>query len=192
MPHKTNTRSCERVAALATVLRGHLAMVADLAGTQWNEGDVSCSVVRRVALPDAFFATDGLFETFLHIVDGFAAHPGVIEAELRRELPFLATARVLVAALKAGLGREQAHEIIKGHALSSAAARRQGQDDDLLDRLAADERIPLDRAGLGALVADPAAFVGAAPRQTAAFIAAVAGVVARHPEAAAHSPGSLL
>ncbi len=192
MPHKTNTRSCERVAALATVLRGHLAMVADLSGTQWNEGDVSCSVVRRVALPDAFFATDGLFETFLHILDGFVAHPGVIEAELRRELPFLATARVLVAALKAGLGREQAHEIIKGHALAVAVARRQGRDDDLLDRLAADERMPLDRAELGALLADRSAFVGAAPRQTAAFIEAVAGVVARHPEAAAHSPGALL
>ena len=67
MPHKMNTRSCERVNGLAVVLRGHLSMVGELAGDQWNEGDVSCSVVRRVALPDAFFAADGLFETFLTV-----------------------------------------------------------------------------------------------------------------------------
>ena len=59
MPHKMNTRSCERVNGLAVVLRGYLSMVGELAGDQWNEGDVSCSVVRRVALPDAFFAATG-------------------------------------------------------------------------------------------------------------------------------------
>ncbi|MGH3472943.1 MAG: lyase family protein, partial [Nocardioidaceae bacterium] len=61
MPHKMNTRSCERVNGLAVVLRGYLSMVGELAGDQWNEGDVSCSVVRRVALPEAFYAADGLF-----------------------------------------------------------------------------------------------------------------------------------
>ncbi len=193
MPHKTNTRSCERIAALATVLRGHLAMVADLAGTQWNEGDVSCSVVRRVALPDAFFTVDGLFETFLHVLHGFAAHRGAIEAELGRELPNLATTRILVAAVRAGLGREQAHALIQGHALDAAAARRAGQGDgDLFARLAADDRIPLDRTALDALVADPGAFVGAGPRQTAAFVERVAEVTARHPGAAAYTPGPLL
>jgi adenylosuccinate lyase len=59
MPHKMNTRSSERVNGLAVIVRGYLSMVGELAGDQWNEGDVSCSVVRRVALPDAFFATDG-------------------------------------------------------------------------------------------------------------------------------------
>src|SRR3954452_1269407 len=68
MPHKMNTRSCERVNGLAVVLRGYLSMVGELTGDQWNEGDVSCSVVRRVALPDAFFAADGLFETFLTVL----------------------------------------------------------------------------------------------------------------------------
>ena len=72
-----NTRSCERVNGLAVVLRGHLSMVGELAGDQWNEGDVSCSVVRRVALPDAFFAADGLFETFLTVLDEFGAFPAV-------------------------------------------------------------------------------------------------------------------
>ena len=193
MPHKVNTRSCERIAGLATVVGGHLAMVAALAGTQWNEGDVSCSVVRRVALPGAFFATDGLFETFLHVLDGFAPYQAAIDAELRRELPFLATTKVLVAAVRAGLGREEAHAAIKEHALAAIAARRaDGTGRDLFDRLAADDRIPLERPALEALVADPVAFVGDAPRQTAAFVARVDEVAARYPEAAAYSPGPLL
>lgn len=58
-PHKMNTRSCERVNGLQVILRGYASMAAELAGAQWNEGDVFCSVVRRVALPDAFFAMDG-------------------------------------------------------------------------------------------------------------------------------------
>jgi adenylosuccinate lyase len=193
MPHKVNTRSCERLCGLATVLGGHLAMVSALAGTQWNEGDVSCSVVRRVALPDAFFTVDGLLETLLHVLDGFAPHGGVIAAELDRELPFLATTRVLVAAIQSGVGREEAHAAIQGHALDCARARRQGAGgDDLFERLAGDERIPLDRAALDELVADPVAFVGAAPAQVRSFVAEVAEVAARHPEAAHYSPGPLL
>ena len=101
MPHKMNTRSCERVNGLAVVLRGYLSMVGELAGDQWNEGDVSCSVVRRVALPDAFFAIDGLFETFLTVLDDFGAYPAVARRELDRYLPFLATTKVLMAAVRA-------------------------------------------------------------------------------------------
>ena len=102
MPHKMNTRSCERVNGLAVVLRGYLSMVGELAGDQWNEGDVSCSVVRRVALPDAFFAADGLFETFLTVLDDFGAYPAVVARELDRYLPFLATTKVLMAAVRSG------------------------------------------------------------------------------------------
>src|SRR5690606_19761585 len=96
MPHKMNTRSCVRVNGFMVLLRGYQAMVAQLAGDQWNEGDVSCSVVRRVALPDAFFAIDGLFETFLTVLDEFGAYPAVIDRELERYLPFLATTKVLM------------------------------------------------------------------------------------------------
>ncbi|RQM33670.1 adenylosuccinate lyase, partial [Rhodococcus ruber] len=95
MPHKMNTRSCERVNGLQVVLRGYASMAAELAGAQWNEGDVFCSVVRRVALPDAFFALDGLMETFLTVLAEFGAYPAVIEKELNRYLPFLATTKVL-------------------------------------------------------------------------------------------------
>ena len=77
-------------------------MVGELAGDQWNEGDVSCSVVRRVALPDAFFAADGLFQTLLTVLDEFGAYPAVIARELDRYLPFLATTKILVAATRRG------------------------------------------------------------------------------------------
>ena len=127
MPHKMNTRSCERVNGLAVVLRGHLSMVGELAGDQWNEGDVSCSVVRRVALPDAFFARDGLFQTFLTVLDEFGAFPAVIQRELDRYLPFLATTKVLMAAVRNGVGREAAHEAIKEAAVGVALDMREGR-----------------------------------------------------------------
>jgi adenylosuccinate lyase len=194
MPHKMNTRSCERVNGLAVVLRGYLSMVGELAGDQWNEGDVSCSVVRRVALPDAFFALDGLFETFLTVLDDFGAYPAVIARELDRYLPFLATTKVLMASVRAGVGRETAHEAIKEHAVAVALAMREqgAADNDLLDRLAADDRIPLDRDSLESLLADPLSFTGVAADQVAAVVKRVSDVLARFPDASGYSPAPIL
>jgi adenylosuccinate lyase len=194
MPHKMNARSCERVNGLALVLRGHLAMVAGLVGDQWNEGDVSCSVVRRVALPDAFLAIDGLFQTFLTVLDEFGAYPAVVERELRQYLPFLATTRVLVAAVVAGMGREAAHAVIGEHAVAAALARREEgvAVTDLIDRLAADPRLPLDRSALDDLLAEPSVFVGNAAKQVDAVILRIAEVVAARPTAAAYDPEPIL
>ncbi|TDD16740.1 adenylosuccinate lyase [Nonomuraea diastatica] len=193
MPHKMNTRSCERVNGLTVVLRGYASMVGELAGDQWNEGDVSCSVVRRVALPDAFFAFDGLVETMLTVLDEFGAFPAVISAELDRYLPFLATTKMLMAAVRAGVGREQAHELIKEHAVAAALAMRShGAANDLLDRLAADVRFPLGRPALEELLADRVSFTGAAGDQVTAVVRQVDEVVAEHPEAAAYRPGAIL
>lgn len=195
MPHKMNTRSCERIGGLLTVLRGHLTMVASLSGDQWNEGDVSCSVVRRVALPGAFLATDGLFETFLHVLDGFGAYPAVAERELERYLPFLATTKILTAAVQEGLGREQAHELIKGHAVAAALALREEAGKggvELVERLAADDTFPLDGAQLEALLASPIEFTGAARSQAADFVEQVEHVVNEHPAAAAYDPAPML
>lgn len=193
MPHKMNTRSCERVNGLQVVLRGYASMAAELAGAQWNEGDVFCSVVRRVALPDAFFAIDGQMETFLTVLAEFGAYPAVIENELNRYLPFLATTKVLMAAVRAGVGRETAHEVIKEHAVAVALAmREQGKEPDLLDRLAADDRLPLDRAALDDALADKSAFVGAAGAQVDSVVAEVHKLVDAHPEAARYTPGSIL
>jgi len=194
MPHKMNTRSSERVNGLAVIVRGCLSMVGELAGDQWNEGDVSCSVVRRVALPDAFFATDGLFQTFLTVLDEFGAYPAVIARELDRFLPFLATTKILVAAVRKGVGREVAHEVIKEHAVAVALAMREqgAAGNDLFDRLAADGRLRLTRAEIDRLVADRAAFVGAAPSQVRAVADRVATIVAAHPDAAKYTPALIL
>ena len=193
MPHKMNTRSCERVNGLAVVLRGYLSMVGELAGDQWNEGDVSCSVVRRVALPDAFFATDGLFQTFLTVLDEFGAFPAVIQRELDRYLPFLATTKVLMAAVRNGVGRETAHEAIKEAAVGVSLAMRQGQaENDVFARLAADERLGLTEQQLASLVAEPITFTGAAQAQVESVVRRVDEVAKRHPEAAAFTPGAIL
>jgi adenylosuccinate lyase len=194
MPHKMNTRSCERVNGLSVVLRGYLSMVGELAGDQWTEGDVACSVVRRVALPDAFFAADGLFETFLTVLDEFGAYPAVVARELDRYLPFLATTKVLMAAVRAGVGREQAHEAIKEHAVAVALAMREqgAARNDLFDRLAGDQRLGLSRDTLDALLADPATFTGAAQAQVAAVVHRVEELVSRHPQAASYVPAPIL
>jgi adenylosuccinate lyase len=189
-----NTRSSERIGGLLQVLRGHLTMAAGLAGDLWNEGDVSCSVVRRVVLPDAFFALDGLLETFLTVLDEFGAYPAVIDRELQRYLPFLGTTRVLLAAVRRGVGREQAHAVIKEHALAVARAQREEgvAGNDLLDRLAADPRLGVPRRDLDAALADPSSFTGAAPDQVADVVARVGKVVARHPDAATYVPAPIL
>jgi adenylosuccinate lyase len=192
MPHKMNARSCERVNGFTVLLRGYLTMAGELAGTQWNEGDVSCSVVRRVMLPDAFFTIDGLMETFLTVLDGFGAFPAVIDRELDRNLPFLATTKVLVAAVRRGVGRETAHEAIKEHAVAVALARREGQEPDLISRLAADPRLGLTQADLRSLVADPLTFTGAARHQVQRVAVAVEDIVATYPQAAAYQPGDIL
>lgn len=194
MPHKMNARSSERVTGFQAILRGHVTMVGSLAGDQWNEGDVSCSVVRRVALPDAFFAIDGLFETFLTVLDEFGAFPAVIDRELERYLPFLSTTKLLMAAVKTGAGREEAHEAIKEHAVAVALdMRQQGRtDNDLLTRLAADDRFPVDQAELDAAVSNPIGLSGLAREQVAAIEQRVGVLIASDPEAHAYRPGGIL
>lgn len=194
MPHKMNTRSCERINGLSVVLRGQLSMIGELAGDQWNEGDVSCSVVRRVALPDAFFAIDGLFETFLTVLADFGAFPAMIQAELDRYLPFLTTTKILMAAVRKGVGREDAHEAIKENAVAVALELREtgAKVNPLFDRLAADGRLRLSREELADLVSAPIELTGAARQQVQQVIDAVAPLVEADPQAAAYRPGALL
>jgi adenylosuccinate lyase len=193
MPHKMNSRSCERVNGLSVVLRGYLSMIGELAGDQWNEGDVSDSVVRRVALPDAFFAADGLFQTFLTVLDEFGAFPAVIQRELDRYLPFLSTTKVLMAAVRNGVGREAAHEAIKEAAVGTALAMRQGQaENDVFAKLAGDARLGLTQEQLDSLVAEPISFTGAAVAQVQTVVRRVEEIAQAHPEAAAYQPGEIL
>jgi adenylosuccinate lyase len=191
MPHKMNTRSCERVNGLTVILRGYASMVSELAGNQWNEGDVSCSVVRRVALPDAFYAIDGLLETMLTILNEFGAFPAVIEAELERYLPFLATTKILMASVKAGVGREIAHEVIKEHAVAAALGMREGKPNNFLAAISSDDRIPFDRAALDSLIGNPLEFTGDARQQVARVVSRIEAISSAHPAAAQYKPGSI-
>ena len=100
-------------------------MVSQLSGDQWNEGDVSCSVVRRIALPDAFFALDGLLDTFLTVLNQMEVFPAVIKSERERYLPFLLTTTIMMEAVKESAGREDAHEAIKEHAVATVKDLRQ-------------------------------------------------------------------
>jgi adenylosuccinate lyase len=193
MPHKVNARNCERICGFSTILSGYVTMTGALAGHQWNEGDVSCSVVRRVALPDAFFAIDGLLETYLTVLNRMEVFPAAVAAENERNLPFLATTTILMEAVKHGAGRETAHEAIKEHALAAAKALRSGDGDtDLLSRLAGDRRIGLGKKALQAILAENARFVGAAPHQVDAFVAEVKPLARRHKGAADYQPARLL
>ena len=191
MPHKMNTRSCERVNGLAVVLRGYASMVGELSGDQWNEGDVSCSVVRRVAIADAFYAIDGLIETFMTVLAEFGAFPEVIAAELARYLPFLATTKILMAAVKAGVGRELAHEVIKEHAVAAALGIREGKPNTMIAGIAMDSRIPLDEKALNDLLSTPLEFTGDAHAQTERVVNRIGAITKAHSAAAQYRPGAI-
>ena len=159
MPHKMNSRSSERINGMMVLLRGYNTMAADLAGDQWNEGDVSCSVVRRVVIPDSFYVLDGLLHTFMTILQEFVIFEDNINKELGEQLPLLATSKILMECVKAGMGREVAHEIIKKYATTTAVS-------NLLTALALEKGFPLTIDQLNNLIKDPAGFAGAALDQS--------------------------
>jgi adenylosuccinate lyase len=194
MPHKMNSRSCERVNGFHVILKGYLAMAAGLAGDQWNEGDVSCSVVRRVMLPDSFFALDGLMETFLTILDQMESYPEMIAAETQHYLPFLMTTTVMMEAVKHGVGRETAHKAIKEHAIATVQDLRRGkiERNNLIERLAADERLGLSRETLDAILKQGEHETGAADTQVEWFSKTVIALEETYPQAVTYAPGAIL
>jgi adenylosuccinate lyase len=157
MPHKMNSRSSERINGMMVLLRGYNTMAADLAGDQWNEGDVSCSVVRRVVIPDSFYVLDGLLHTFMTILQEFGVFEDKIKAELDEQLPLLATSKILMECVKAGMGREEAHQLIKKHSTTSA---------NFFEALASEKEFPLSLDQLKNLIADPSVFAGMAAEQS--------------------------
>jgi adenylosuccinate lyase len=158
MPHKMNSRSSERINGMMVLLRGYNTMAADLAGDQWNEGDVSCSVVRRVVIPDAFYVIDGLLHTFMTILQEFGAFEDQIKAELDKSLPLLSTTKILMECVKSGMGREVAHQLIKKHSTKS---------DDFFMGLSQESGFPLSKEQLESFVKNPAEFAGNAQNQCA-------------------------
>jgi len=159
MPHKMNSRSSERINGMMVLLRGYTTMAADLAGDQWNEGDVSCSVVRRVVIPDSFYVADGLLHTFMTILTEFGIFEENINKELSESLPFLASTRILISCVKAGMGREIAHEMIKKHATTTTPS-------NFFTSLASEKDFPLTIDQLNQLIKNPADFAGSAMEQS--------------------------
>jgi len=157
MPHKMNSRSSERINGMMVLLRGYNTMAADLAGDQWNEGDVSCSVVRRVVIPDSFYVLDGLLHTFMTILQEFGAFEDKIKAELDDQLPLLATTKLLMECVKAGMGREEAHQLIKKHSTTEG---------NFFEALASEKNFPLSLDQLKDLIKEPSDFAGIAVEQS--------------------------
>jgi len=159
MPHKMNSRSSERINGMMVLLRGYNTMAADLAGDQWNEGDVSCSVVRRVVIPDSFYVLDGLLHTFMTILNEFGIFEEKINSELSEQLPFLASTKILIECAKAGMGREEAHELIKKYATSTTPG-------SFFAALVSEKDFPLTLDQLHKLIQNLAEFAGLAIEQS--------------------------
>lgn len=183
MPGKRNARTSERICGLSAVVQGYADMVAALVGDQWNEGDVSCSVVRRVALPGAFLALDGQFEAALVVLDELVVFEDEITAELAANLPTLTATRVLMASVAAGAGREEAHRIISEHV---------PRGDGFFSAIAEDERLPITAVDVDQIKSQPLALTGTAAGQARAFAAEVQELAAQNPHAAHYQPESIL
>ena len=171
MAYKRNPMRSERACALARYL-----MVAPLqsqftAATQWFERTLDDSAIRRIILPEAFLACDAVLNLYLSIMEGPAVYPKVIEKHIQAELPFMATETILMACVQKGGDRQDLHEVIRKHSQAAAAVvKQEGGENDLLDRLAADQAIGMSRDEIEALL-DVRKFVGRAPAQVAEFIA---------------------
>jgi adenylosuccinate lyase len=159
MPHKMNSRSSERINSMMVLLRGYNTMAADLAGDQWNEGDVSCSVVRRVVIPDSFYVLDGLLHTFMTILQEFSASEEKIKSELDEQLPLLATSKIMMECVRHGMGREEAHELIKKYSTATTSK-------DFFAALAGEKSFPLSISQLNELIKDCENFAGLAIEQS--------------------------
>lgn len=194
MPHKMNSRSCERINGFHSILNGYLVMVSNLSGDQWNEGDVSCSVVRRVALPDAFFALDGLLDVFLTVLGQMEVFPSVIEAEREKYLPFLLTTTIMMEAVKGGAGREDAHAAIKEHAVAAVKDLRLGKSsrNDLMDRLAKDKRVGMSKADLLRILKEGHGRIGVSKQQVELFVKRARRWGDKYPEAKSYRPPPIL
>ncbi|MBN1385428.1 adenylosuccinate lyase [Candidatus Woesearchaeota archaeon] len=196
MPHKMNTRTSERVWGFAELLKMYADGGSRLSGAQLAEGDVSCSVVRRVILPDAFYASDGLCEAALTVFKEMGAYPAIISAEADRYLPFLATTEILNLAQTYGIDRETAHEVIKKHSIAAALGmRKSGTPPDLSSDLAVDPIFAgagISKSVLENLLQDREHFVGLALQQIGMVHDFAVPFFERYPTQAAYQPKDIL
>ncbi|MFC2137929.1 adenylosuccinate lyase [Bacteroidota bacterium] len=195
MPHKMNTRSSERINGFGSILKGYLTMASNLSGNQWEEGDVSCSVTRRVAISESFYASDGLCETMLTILNEMGAYNVIIDKELDKYLPFLATTQILMLAVKKGMGREKAHSIIKKYAVSGVLNLRNGGDFDLIEKLGEDKEfneIGIAKDDICDILDDKDAFIGRAKSQIQEVLDKADEIMQRYEDYAKYEPRDIL
>ncbi len=184
MAYKRNPMRSERIAALARFVLSLEPNGNQTHAVQYFERTLDDSANRRLALPEAFLATDAMLVLLANVCAGFEVHPARIRRRLADELPFMATEELLVRAVRAGGDRQAAHEVIRQHSIAAARALKDGAPaNDLLQRLAADPAfgVPLDDL-TDAIAAER--FVGRAPEQVDEFLAEVVEpLLARHPDA---------
>lgn len=169
MAYKRNPMRSERMASLANYVIADTLNPAITAATQWFERTLDDSANKRISIPEAFLAVDGILDLYLNITDGLVVYPKVIEAHLMKELPFMATEMILMDAVKAGGDRQELHERIRVHSMAAGkVVKEEGLDNDLLERIAADDMFPMNMEQLKAIMS-PINFVGRAPSQTAEF-----------------------
>jgi len=197
MPHKMNTRSSERICAFSELLKMYADGGSRLSGDQWEEGDVSCSAIRRVLIPDAFYTSDGLLETTLTVLNQMGAYPAVISKEVDRYLPFLATTEILGLAVKHGIGREKAHSLIKKHAIAEALRmREEGSDsNELMDRLSTEPEFKeagITEAMLSSALKEKTHFLGNADAQITAVRVKTNSLLLKYAKEVGYEPGDIL
>jgi adenylosuccinate lyase len=175
MAYKRNPMRCERVTALSRLVLSLVTSPAMTASEQWLERTLDDSANRRVVLPEAFLAVDGILEILINVFEGLVVYPKVIEARVAAELPFMATENILMAGVKAGGNRQELHEKIRLHSQAAAAqVKKFGKPNDLIGRLRADvafAKVDFEK------VLDPSAYIGRAPQQVDEFIRAVVASV---------------
>lgn len=184
MAYKRNPMRSERMAALANYVISDTMNPAITAATQWFERTLDDSANKRIAVAEAFLATDAILDLYLNITDGLVVYPKVVEADLRKELPFMATENIMMDAVKAGGNRQELHELIRTHSMAAARQVKEfGLENDLLDRIANDPAFPLTKEELEERM-NPALYVGRAPEQTVEFFSQVVDpILEKHPEA---------
>lgn len=170
MPYKRNPMRCERITALARYVMADTLNPAITAATQWFERTLDDSANKRIAVAEAFLATDGLLDIYMNVADGLVVYPKVVRQRLMRELPFMASENIMMGAVKKGGDRQDLHERIRQHSIEAAKrVKEDGLDNDLLDRICADPTFGLNRDELEGLL-DPANFTGRAPQQVKEYI----------------------
>ena len=172
MAYKTNPMRAERMASLARYVICEVQNTAITAASQWLERTLDDSANRRLAIPEAFLATDAILNLYINIARGLQIYPAVSEKHLREELPFLATENILMYCVEhKGADRQTLHERIRRHAMAAAEqVKRCGKENDLIDRIRRDDAFDLNEEELEKLL-DPASFTGMAERQCARFLA---------------------